>query len=138
MAEYVDKQKARDLFQQKCYNVSDRINSVEVGMFVEGIMQVLDEATVADVQLVDRWISVDETLPEMAEISSNSVECIVSMLEDFYKENKQLKQLLDYQKEEAKGYYERSKQFKEDLDKANRENKELRDKVQKLQEAQKS
>ena len=74
----------------------------------------------------------------MAEISSNSVECIVSMLEDFYKENKQLKQLLDYQKEEAKGHYERSKQFKEDLDKANRENKELRDEVQKLQEAQKS
>lgn len=54
MAEYVDKQKARDLFQQKCYNVSDRINSVEVGMFVEGIMQVLDEATAADVQPVDR------------------------------------------------------------------------------------
>lgn len=70
----------------------------------------------------------------MAEISSKSVECIVSMLDDFYNENKQLKQLLDYQKEEAKGYYERSKQFKEDLDKANRENKELRDEVQKLQE----
>ena len=71
----------------------------------------------------------------MAEISSKSVECIISMLDDFYKENKQLKQQLDYQKEEAKGYYERSKQFKEDLDKANRENKELRDEVQKLQEA---
>ena len=57
MAEYVDKQKARDLFQRKCYNVSDRINSVEVGMFVEGIMQVLDEATAADVQPVryGRW-----------------------------------------------------------------------------------
>ena len=54
MAEYVDKQKARDLFQQKCYNVSDRINSVELGMFVEGIMQVLDEATAADVQPVKR------------------------------------------------------------------------------------
>lgn len=54
MAEYVDKQKARDLFQQKCYNVSDRINSVEVGMFVEGIMQVLDEATAAGVQPVRR------------------------------------------------------------------------------------
>lgn len=64
MAEYVDKQKARDLFQQKCYNVSDRINSVEVGMFVEGIMQVLDEATAADVQPVDRWISVEDRLPE--------------------------------------------------------------------------
>ena len=70
----------------------------------------------------------------MAEISSKSVECIISMLDDFYKENKQLKQLLDYQKEEARGYYERSKQFKEDLDKANRENKELRDEVQILQE----
>ena len=70
----------------------------------------------------------------MAEISSKGVECIVSMLDDFYKENKQLKQLLDYQKEEAKGYYERSKQFKEDLDKANRENKELRDEVFVLQE----
>ena len=68
----------------------------------------------------------------MTEISSKSVESIISMLDDFYNENKKLKQLLDYQKEEAKGYYERSKQFKEDLDKVNRENKELRDEVQEL------
>ncbi len=64
MAEYVDKQKARDLFQQKCYNVSDRINSVELGMFVDGIMQVLDEATAADVQPAKQWISVKDRQPQ--------------------------------------------------------------------------
>lgn len=42
----------------------------------------------------------------MAEISSKSVDCIISMLDDFYKENKQLKLSLDYQREEAKGYCE--------------------------------
>lgn len=68
----------------------------------------------------------------MAEISSKSVDCIISMLDDFYKENKQLKSSLDYQGKEAKVYCERATQFKEELDKVKIENKELRDEVQEL------
>ena len=68
----------------------------------------------------------------MAEISSKSVDCIISMLDDFYKENKQLKSSLDYQREEARGYCERATQFKEELDKVKIENKELGDEIQEL------
>lgn len=68
----------------------------------------------------------------MAEITEKGLDCIISMLDDFYNENKQLKLSLDYQIQEAKGYRERAMQFKEDLDKVKRENKELTDEVQEL------